>query len=393
MLNSAQGFDPPESEPRRPYDEGAAVEQLWFVPVFESGSFRWLQDPIDDTTRNLLRHEANETLRQTRDRLEELGRIEPELPRHQRELANLLRRFVGWGRCDSDGIAADTLLREADSRFRRALALQNDTTPQDLVRLANFALGHVPPDSTLHLARRGLELMGDWEDPDNRAPPLEAANPFLLVGSTDVPVQILERVYETATDAVDVVTEEGNYEDLDAGPVLGGQLSLQVLGFAGDDTVAMQDLLGAIFWAWDRLDYTPRESVALRVGTLHRVSPALIQLPSARARWFDGWDEYPVEIPPVWRGILAADTDLEAARYWLDSTLVQLEAGTMPLYLGRPEYRPIVLSATDFHEPLVLATMLGADSVKDALLERLGRCALSRGRADAGWAVRWRWLE
>jgi len=246
-----------------------------------------------------------------------------------------------------------------------------------LITLASFELGEGDVAAAVAAVETALtELQGGQNQ--EGTPPLAAANPFLAAGRAHPAVDILERVWGENTMAVEdpqdstrSIDTYGTYATLNA---------LLALGSLGESGPAVAERFDRLHRTWREAPLADRERSVLRFVTLPYVGPALVHSPGEWEEWSLGWEQYRLELPPVWLGIRAAaesPPDFEEARNRLDEAIQGLGAD--------PAGGPVI--PNDLYLPIVLAESIGAADVADGLRGRLSRCALRLDGFDAGWAM------
>jgi hypothetical protein len=267
----------------------------------------------------------------------------------------------------------------ARRHVERALVIRRDTTPQDRILLASLYLGSGDLESAIAATERALDDLPGWVSRDSTPPPTAAANSFLAAGRAHPAVEILERVWgENTTGLTDPQDRERSIDAYGMYPVLYALLALGMLEENGSDVT---DRIDRLRRAWSDPQLSERDRVALRLASLSYVGPALAHLPDEWEKWFGGWNQYGLDVPPVWKGLFAAaesPPDSLEARARLDEELENLSAD--------PSDRPV--RAEDLYLPLVLAERIGAADVEGELRGRLSRCALQLDGFDPGWAMR-----
>jgi len=277
--------------------------------------------------------------------------------------------------CGTDPLWADSLLVEALNHTEQALAFRGDTTPEDLIRLGGLLLATGQASRAADETDRALGALGDWQARDVPPPPKSAANVYLAMGRGHPAVEILEAVDNRSTWSVDDTTEE--LGSIPGGPVLGTLYALRVLGMTGDDDIGIANRFSTVGRTWARLGYSERQQSLLRSATTAYVSPALLRQPAQQQQWFENWHEYGLETPPIWKGLIAAETRPEEARAYLAEAIEEIDA--LP-----PEAR----QAIHYYVPIQLAERLGDDAVAADLTVRAARCSLRVDTVDFGWGMR-----
>jgi tRNA A-37 threonylcarbamoyl transferase component Bud32/tetratricopeptide (TPR) repeat protein len=377
-----QGFEPPEAEPVTPYERDRNTEdQLWFCPIVDADSIAWREYsytgcPLDQAAREAASRLYAGTVERLVDWMTSVGL---DRPRHHEELTELLLQERGTLGCEGDPILSDSLLDAAQLQFEIALELQADTTPQQRVRLANLYLVRGEVSRALAAAERALVELPDWEDPRaGTPPPLAAANPFLAAGQAELAAQIVVRVWgENSMALRNPLVPDSS---INAQGQLGRLNALKALGTSGMTGPEVGDQISRLQRAWRTDSLSDRDRVALRLASLSYVEPALVHFPAEWDDWFSGWDEYGLQVPPVWQGFLAAvgdPPDMVQARNRLEESVAALGADPDD---GR-------VTALDLYLPILLARLVEASDTEIELMERLSGCTPRLDSFDAGWGV------
>jgi tetratricopeptide (TPR) repeat protein len=369
------GFLPPGGLLIPPHEFPEAAETTIYCPLVEDGSIRWRPDSIPAALRDQATAEARQLRDRTVRRLNYWARVEPYQPRPHEELADWMLWERALNGCGADPLWADSLLIEALNHTEQALAFRGDTTPEDLIRLGGLLLATGEASRAADETDRALRALGDWQARDVPPPPKSAANVYLAIGRGHPAVEILEAVDNRSTWSVDDTTEE--LGSIPGGPVLGTLYALRVLGMTGDDDIGIANRFSTVHRTWARLGYSERQQSLLRSATTAYVSPALLRQPAQQQHWFENWHEYGLETPPVWKGLMAAETRPEEARAYLAEAIEEIDA--LP-----PEDR----WAIHYYMPIRLADRLGDDAVAADLAARAARCPLRVDTVDFGWGMR-----
>jgi hypothetical protein len=222
---------------------------------------------------------------------------------------------------------------------------------------------------------RALDALGDWQTGAGIVPPKSAANVYLAVGDGHPTVEILEAAEDKSTWSVpDTTVELGS---ISGGPVWGVVNALYALGMTGDDEPAISRRLRTLERTWAGLGYSERQQALLRYYTTSMVSAALLRQPGMWAGWFEDWDEFGLEVPPVWKGLMAAEQSPDGARDQLAVAVGELR--------DRP---PGQLRAAHYYMPIQLAERIGEDSTVADLEALAAGCPLRLDNVDFGWGMR-----
>jgi hypothetical protein len=311
----------------------------------------------------------------TESYLQRWASIQPDQPRPHEEWAEQILWRQSLLQCDAQPTAERELSREALERLERALTLRGDTTPEDRVRLAVLSLAAGEPAAAVSLAEAALiELRTTAAAEGGALAPGAAANVFMATGKPERAAEILAPAWPLASFAAE--------DPLDGSLVFAGQVgaSIGVLrvfgatGVAGDRTT---EAFAALAREWEEPGYTARQAALLRQAALESMGlgPALTLDATARAAWFDGWSEYDLAIPDVWRGLIAADQGrADEARQQLDRVVAGQARGPT-----RPR---------EFYLTGVLAAAVGADSTALDAYRSAASCPASIGLLDDTWGLR-----
>jgi tetratricopeptide (TPR) repeat protein len=374
LLGECPLFHPAEGEIFPPYEIPEAAYQLPYCPYVEESLIRWQADDLLPAQRETTLGGIAELRARTNETLEWWITVERDQPRPHEELAD----WMLWERsipgCSADGLWADSLLNEAREHIETALALRGDTTPEDRVRFASILLAVGEREAALRQADRALGELGNWRAEGAAAPRLEASNIYLAGGRGTDAAEVLQRTWDASTFAVPDPDNEG--APMAGGSVWGVIWGLGALGIAGGDDNEISVRFDQLDRTWNAEDYSERQRASLRYHSTRLVSPALVRFPDRWDAWFAGWDAIDVEPHPVWVGIRRAATDPEAARSELDAAVAALASADRPV------------RAYDYFGPLVLAGMLGEDSVASVLRAQAAVCPLNVNRVDFGWGMR-----
>lgn len=245
----------------------------------------------------------------------------------------------------------------------------------DLVRLGALHLATRDLPGALRLTEAGLERRED-----DTQPPRMALNVYLAAGR-------LAQARKVAAATI------GQWKIDMADPGGGGSLrygvepeiaELQVYGALGYTGPSYRETLARMERKWDGMAYDARQRAALRQSIAKSVGPALAWDPDVLRTWTAGWED----VPPVWRGFLAAPADGRAAERaraggpetdeagrWLDRALV----GTDPAVPGAAQ-RAFLLG--------LLAQRAGRHETSTSLLARLDSLPLRVDDFAVDWGLR-----
>lgn len=376
------GFELPGEQLVRPYEIRDVAEQQWFCLTVKADTLAWDPRSPSDCPGDLVSKSAAAAMQsRTVERLDRATQVERDPARAHQELAQFLMWERSLPRCDADPVHTDSLAEMARRHGERALAIRKDTTPQDRVMLASLYLGTGNLESAITATNRALdELRGGMSDMSEQItpPPIGAANPYLAAGRAHPAVEILELVWGDNTSRLfDPQDPERSIDSNGMDATLKALLALGTLGETGSDVTDRIELLKR---AWSDPQLSERDRVALRLASLSYVGPALANSRGEWKEWFDGWNQYGLDVPPVWQGMLAMEEsppDLVTARARLDEAVENLSAF--------PANRPV--SAEELYLPLVLAERTGATVIEEELRRRLSRCALRLDEFDPGWGM------
>jgi tetratricopeptide (TPR) repeat protein len=369
------GFLPPGGPLIPPYSFPEAAETGDYCPYVEDGLIRWRPDSIPAALYARAATEAWQMRDRTVERLDTWARVERDQARPHEELAD----WMLWERavrgCGADASWADSLLVEARRHTEEALAIRRDTTPEDLIRLGGLLLASGEVSRAIEYTDRALDALGDWQTGAGIVPPKSAANVYLAVGDGHPTVEILEAAEDKSTWSVpDTTVELGS---ISGGPVWGVVNALYALGMTGDDEPAISRRLRTLERTWAGLGYSERQQALLRYYTTSMVSAALLRQPGMWAGWFEDWDEFGLEVPPVWKGLMAAEQSPDGARDQLAVAVGELR--------DRP---PGQLRAAHYYMPIQLAERIGEDSIAADLEALAAGCPLRLDNVDFGWGMR-----
>jgi len=368
------GFQPPGVPLFPPYEFPEAADQLIYCPTIEDGDIRWIADTLLAEDRARAVAGVRELQARTIARLESWARVEKDQPRPHEELADWMLWERSLPACSADPVWADSLLEGARIHFETALAIRGDTTPEDRVRLATLLLASDDLAGAVTQTDRALDELGDWRGDTGPPPSLDAANIYMAAGRGRTAAEILERVWNESTFSVpDPESEDGHVA---GGSVWGTLWALGALGVTASDATDLARRFALMQRTWSQPEYTARQRARLHFDATGLVSPALVRIPVLWNGWFEGWEEYGLEVPTVWRGLRLADTDPGAARQYLDVVVGDLVPG---------EDRP--LKAYYFYMPIALAERLGEDAIVADLKGQARACPLGVNRVDLGWGM------
>ncbi|MGB5526339.1 MAG: hypothetical protein WBO43_10615 [Gemmatimonadota bacterium] len=354
-----------------PYATREARDQEAFCPV-ERDSIQWVR--VDEVTPSDGERAMLGAAR-TESYLQRWASIQPDQPRPQEEWTEQILWRQSLLQCDAQPTAEVELSREALERLERALTLRGDTTPEDRVRLAVLSLAAGEPVAAVSLAEAALiELRTAAADEGGALAPGAAANVFMATGQPERAAEILAPGWPLASFAAE--------DPLDGSLVFAGDVGapiglLRVFGATGVAGDTLTRSFAALAREWEEPGYTARQAALLRQAALESMGlgPALTLDAAARAAWFDGWSEYDLAIPDVWRGLIAADQGrADEAR----QQLARVVAGQ-----ARGRNRP-----REFYLTGVLAAAVGADSVALAAYRSAASCPASIGLLDDTWGLR-----
>ena len=364
-------FERPGGPTLPPYALREAGAQEAFCPV-ERDSIQWIA-PGSVTAADAER--ALDGAARTEAYLKRWASIQPAQPRPQEEWAEQLLWRQSLLRCDAGTDVAAGLSAGALQRVGRSLALRGDTTAEDRVRLAVLSLAAGEPVAAVALADDALAELAAASDQEGAAlAPGAAANVFLATGRPGRAADLLAPSWALSSFGAE---DPRDGSIVFAGPVGEAIGHLRVLGATGalDETAnAAFEVLAA---EWAEPAYTTRQVALLRQAAMESMGlgPALALDPSARASWFESWDQNDLELPGIWRGFLAADREQEA----LAREELMTAAGNQDPARDR---------AQDFYVTGLLADVVDADSVALASYRTAAGCPAAIGSLDHAWGLR-----
>lgn len=311
------------------YEMIEAGDQLTvsFCPLVDD-SVVWVEsESIDEGQRQRAIENMERVLVRSRNALQDWAKTYPDQARPHDELANWLTTRQSMLGCKADAAeseeSASTILAEREL----SLGLRADTTREDLVRMAALRLATDDVDGARSLLDAALDDMEEGE-----TAPDEAADVLLALGMPEQALTITEPTWSRNTWAIN---DPDTDEYLRLGDIARPVAELIMYGAMAPGP-EIRGAFEALFEEWDRSRFSQNQTVHVRRALLRQgIEPALALIPDVRARWFDGWGEAGVEVPPIWRGFLAADlaagTEGENAELQsvLDDVLDQLENETV----------------------------------------------------------------
>ncbi|MCC7131697.1 MAG: protein kinase [Gemmatimonadales bacterium] len=356
------GFEEPRDEQLAPWDVSAPHRQRAFCPV-AGEAISWRTEAefarIDSTA--VRAGEAR--LLETRIRLlRRWAAYAPEEAKPRRELGvALLTMRARLGLAAPE--LSDSLGGEALRLHIEALALDPDTTRNELWHLASLHLAAGDPGGAVEWAERALRRPAP--DPPS-PPPVQAANVFLALGQ---PTRALAAL---ASDGRQRFVQDDSTGRLVA--FGGAEFVIDRIRVLGASGVIGPDLLRELREV-DRLWSSPRYSrrdrqVLYRAGAL-RVAPALVADSAALAAWDRGAGS---PRGGLWEMLVNPPTDAATVAGWLSAAVPGDAAGLSDVS------RTYLLGA--------LAIRGGHPALAARLLARVDSIALDLDVLEIGWALR-----
>jgi tetratricopeptide (TPR) repeat protein len=367
------GFNPPGAPQRAPFVTTKAAAQVGFCPVV-GDSIEWIPyaDLAGTRRADAIANAANLAQR-SRELLEAWVQIHSDQARPHEELANWLtwRRSSFGCQQDSDSLRQVTseILRERE----RSLELRGDTMPADLLRLAMLRMATDDVDAARRLMSEGMSRIG------NETVPSEAANIHVALGEADTAIALMRPVWSTWS---------WGTRDPDGGPpVLAADVAepivqIRLRGAAGEVGESLSTPFERLFDTWSEPEYSASQSAHLRsLGLRLGLGPGLAVSPDVRRRWFSGWEEAGLQVPVLWRGFLAADSEAGTEGH-LPEVERALEAELARLRDAE------TTSAEDHFLAGLLAQVTGRHEVAVDQLTQVESCPLSLHALSEGWGLR-----
>jgi tetratricopeptide (TPR) repeat protein len=210
---------------------------------------------------------------------------------------------------------ADSLLELA---LDHALVLDGlvPDNPEAKLRLGSLQLAAGHLQEALRITEEGIEL---WrrERPGETTPPREAGNVFLATGRAERAFEMIlpafERSYSLTEDTV-----TGELLLSHQGPDV---VRLQIYGVLGWPGPEVRGAADRMFQNWVDLGYDERQLAFLKRGLTPHIQTVLV-LDDELLEWvLDGWDD----VPEIWSGYLAAESNPEQASRHLRRFVTQLD--------------------------------------------------------------------
>jgi hypothetical protein len=259
--------------------------------------------------------------------------------------------------------------------------MRSDTTPASRIRLAmlRLAAGRIGALQAVAMVEAGLseaEGVGEEQGPAHSE---TAANAFLAAGRPGRAIELLQAAWiperRGARDPAD-----GTLYDF--GDVFDALQEIRLLGAVGATGARLGGAVEAVDRVWSEPDFTPRARSVLQWSTSLNerapgadIRPALAQDEAMRQVWFSAWGgDLDEKMTPVWRGLVALNSEPDSAAEWLDPALERLA------HMQRPY-------PTDYFITALLAQSLGEHQTAEELFRRAAECPLHVRALDVGWGL------
>jgi tetratricopeptide (TPR) repeat protein len=339
-------------EPVTPYRERSycpvAADSIALLPKAEF-------DALDQTP---LRQGAVRLIERTLRLVNRWAEYSPNEPKPREELARAVlqqRSLLGVAAPET----IDSLTELALRYSAEALALDSDTLPFELMRLANLQLGSGNLDTALVLADVAIAITV----PDDLRS--AAANVFVAAGQPSRALTVFNRPFRTFFIVDSVAGSLVPY-----GNAVAAFDRARVLGATGVSGAALERELDEMARIWSQPQYSVRQRDLLRRDAALRLVIAAAFDPQPLAAWTEG-----LEIEhPLWNAVLYSHSDTARARSFLTSSLT-----TPTEFVGD-------VTRSFLHG--VVAARTGGHVLAVALLSRSDSIPLDLTAYRSGWGLR-----
>ncbi len=359
-LSACPGFETPRDELITHWETMNPQDEIAFCPVVLD-TITWIRHGTLDTVRLSDAAEgADRLILRFLSLLRRWVAYAPDEAKPHAELsAALLRQRTRLAVTSPEII--DSLTGEALEYASRALTLESDTVPGDLIRLGNLQLAAGKSDSALTLTEAALALYGDDPPSGSRA----AANVFLALGR---PLRALEIL--SVPGALWFIRDSLADSLISYGGAEGVLDRLAVLGAVGASGDRVQTELDEMMMRWSGPEYTARQVMLLRQHAALRVVSGSVFDPAAFVSWSEGLEPD----SPLWQAFTSAESDPVSARSFLETALTVDEVG-------------LSLAKESFLQG-VIAQRINEHGMAIELFSKIDSLPLSLNGPDIGWALR-----
>ncbi len=283
----------------------------------------------------------------------------------------LLERRSTFG-CDADPARISEITSQALVNKQIELELKGDTTPGDLVRLANLLLATGEDSTAESLVRTAIQQADDPSLPTAKRLPAEAANLYMATGRPSEAIEFVAPAFADMTFSVPDPRDGSVVSSGDIEPTFSFLVVLGATGFGGPPLVAVFEDLDR---RWSAPGFTERERAVLHRGALGWINPAVLLAPDVQRAWFRDMEAQEIDVPLLWRGLLAVDEDPRSAEQCLEQVSDSLAASADP-------------NPTDLYLAGILAERLGRHTLAVDHFERFEACPVGVNRFDRYWGLR-----
>lgn len=355
-----------------PWESPQAEDQAGFCPLL-ADSLVWIPSENFAPFRLAESRAGAATLYNETSRMIQMwADYAPDQPRPREEWSEwLLERRVTLG-CDADPDRIHEITSQALANKQVELELKGDTTPGDLVRLANLLVATGEYRAAELLVRSAIHQADDPSSPTARRLPGEAANLYVATGRPSNAVEFVAPASGDMTFAFPDPRDSSMVSSGDIQPVFSFLEVLGATGFGGPPLVAAFDELDG---RWSPPEFTERERAILHRGVLGWINPAVLLAPEVQRAWFREMEAQDIDLPLPWRGLLAVDEDPRAAEQYLEQISDSLAASADP-------------NPTDLYFAGILAERLGRHTLAVDHFARFEACPFAVNDFDPNWGLR-----
>ena len=295
----------------------------------------------------------------------------PDQPRPLEEWSEwLLERRDALG-CDADPDRVAEITTQALVNKQIELELKGDTTPGDRVRLANLFLAAGEYGAAESMLGSALREPDDLSVQAGRRLPPESANLYLATGRPSDAIAFVAPA-ETGTNFSFPDPRDGS--SVSSGDIQPMSSFLKVLGATGFGGPPLEAAFEELDGRWSAPEFTERDRAVLHLGALPWLDPALLLAPEVQRAWFRDMEAQEIDVPLLWRGLLAVDEDPRAADQILEQVGDSLAASG-------------ATGPTELYFAGILAERLGRHALAVEHFKRLETCPVELNDFDTGWGL------